>query len=123
MPRPSGCKGNSCKHCGGEFGKDHCPLSKDSSQLLKPRAPGTLLCQPCYGFVRNDPEFGDLTASALIEALKNPDTKAKFMSRRAAWCEDRRSGKRRKPGDLNAMFQMCISVLSLLVQCHQDELI
>jgi len=56
--------------------------------------------------VRNDPEFGDLTASALIAALKNPDTKAKFMSRRAAWCEDRRSGKRRKPGDLNAMFQM-----------------
>ena len=34
--------------------------------------------------------------SALVETLKDPVEKAKYMERKAEWCEERRSGKRAK---------------------------
>lgn len=41
-------------------------------------------------------DFGSMKDSALADMLKDPTQKAKYMEKRAAWCEERRLGKRAK---------------------------
>lgn len=87
-----------CKRCDGKFGIDHDPLDKDPKALLPRRSSGAVICKPCFSFVQNHPDYRELKDGKIQEMLNDPATKASYLEKRAAYCEQRASGKRRKRG-------------------------
>lgn len=102
-----------CKRCDGRFGVDQDALDKDPKALLQRRCPGAVICKPCYSFVLFDPEYRELKDGKIQEMLNDPANKASYLEKRAAYCEQRKTGKRRKrgAGDLNThWWRWCLSI-------------
>ena len=95
MPRASSSGTDHCRRCGGAFGVDLDPCDKNQKELLKRRSTRSLVCNTCYRFSQGDEEYCELREDALLEKLKDPKQKERYMERRAEWCRERRAGKRR----------------------------
>ena len=93
MPRPSSAAAlaEECRRCGGKFGVDIDPCDKNEKEILKRRFPRALVCAPCFNFCQGIEKYSELRDDALMDLLKDPEQKALFMDRRAAWCAERKA--------------------------------
>lgn len=97
MPRPASSNVvEHCRRCGGKFGVDIDPCDKHEKEVLKRRCVRGAVCSTCSRFSQGDDEYAELREDAFIDLLKDPKQKERYMERRAAWCAERRAGKRRQ---------------------------
>ena len=90
-------KDSCCKYCKAVFDKDPNPLVKNPgpSDTVKRRQVTAKDCKGCFGFLKTDEEFGDMTSSALCEFLEHEPNQRRYDSLYADWCAKRRDGGRR----------------------------
>ena len=95
MVRPASSNGD-CRKCGGTFGETRDPLDKTGKTFLQRRCPSAQICRVCYGFIRNNPTYGEHRDHELNEKLNDPVYKTEFLKARSEWCEERQGGGKRR---------------------------
>ena len=92
--------GAKCKFCKMVFDEDPNPCVKDPGpdDVVRRRCGGSKDCKHCYGFIRFEEDYAEMSASALAEHLENPKNQEKYDKRLETWCKTRREGGRRGRG-------------------------
>ena len=89
-----------CKYCKMTFDEDPNPCSKDPGpdDVVRRRCANSKDCKHCYGFIRNHEEYAEMSATAIVEHLENPQNQEKYDQMLDEWCKTRREGGRRGRG-------------------------